>query len=290
MDRSGGCPEATAHVAWAGDLVSLQPSTERSWVGTVLSHCNQCVLQEEVFGICWHDGNQVPRARMELAMLTMIIVARGQTILISQILVSRQAVEKGEAISEVDVDVVVAEAPEVVVDRLVHALLHIALDLAALRIWNLLLLLQSGRILWERPLDDGRLQLYRLATRLGLRLGRRGSTQGKHSAQSECCDRSLMKNISTNHADWKIANKHTKTRTASPTSSGTRRGKFVTTCRLAHRKCCDWPARRDGNDNTATCVRGAPQSIGKQCFTNIKIHNRQRVPDHVLAAKKKTRL
>ena len=86
--------------------------------------------------------------------------ARGQTILMSQILGSRQGVEKGEAVSERDVDLVVVEAPEVVVDHLVTAFLHIALNLAALRIWNLHLpFLQSRRILWERPHDDGRPQL-----------------------------------------------------------------------------------------------------------------------------------
>ena len=46
-----------------------------------------------------------------------------------------------KAVSDLDVDLVVAQAPEVVVDRLVHALLHTALKLAALRIWNLRLLL-----------------------------------------------------------------------------------------------------------------------------------------------------
>ena len=63
---------------------------------------------------------------MELAKLTTVMFARGQTILIRQILVSRQAVEKGEAVSDLDEDLVVADAPELVVDRLVRALLHIA--------------------------------------------------------------------------------------------------------------------------------------------------------------------
>ena len=47
---------------------------------------------------------------------------------------------------------------------------------AALRIGSLrLFLLQSGRLLWERPLDDGKLRLRRLATGLGRELGRHGS-------------------------------------------------------------------------------------------------------------------
>ena len=36
-----GAPKQSAQVAWAGGLVSLQPRTQGSWVGTVLSHCNQ---------------------------------------------------------------------------------------------------------------------------------------------------------------------------------------------------------------------------------------------------------
>ena len=73
--------------------------------------------------------------------------------MISQILVPSQAVHKGEAVSDLDVDLVVAEAPDVVVDRPVHVLLHIALNLAALRTWNLrLLLLQGGRTPWKRLL------------------------------------------------------------------------------------------------------------------------------------------
>ena len=43
-----GAPKPSAQVACSEDLVSLQPSTEGSWVGGVLSHCNQCVLQEKV--------------------------------------------------------------------------------------------------------------------------------------------------------------------------------------------------------------------------------------------------
>ena len=170
-----GASRQSAQVAWAGDLVLLQPSTQKSSVGAVPPHCTQCVLHEVVFRISFvtkHDGNQVPNARIELAKLTIMCLARGQTILISQILVPSQAVEKVEAVFDLDVDLVVAEAPEVVVDRLVRVLLRIALNLAALRIWSLrLLLLQGGRILWERPLDDGTFRLRRLATRLATDLG-----------------------------------------------------------------------------------------------------------------------
>ena len=47
-----GAPKQRAQVAWAGDVVSLTPSTQKSWVGAVPPHCNQCVLQENVFRIC----------------------------------------------------------------------------------------------------------------------------------------------------------------------------------------------------------------------------------------------
>ena len=110
-----GVPKRSAQVAWAGDVVSLQPSTRRSWIGTVLLHC---VLQEKVFRICfchqarWQSG-PARQNRAREAHNNMF----GQTILISQILVSRQAVEKSE-VSELDADLVVADAPQVVVDRL----------------------------------------------------------------------------------------------------------------------------------------------------------------------------
>ena len=103
-----------------------------------------------------HDGNQVPNGRMELAKLTIKCFVRGLTVVTSQVLVPSQAVKKGQAVSDLDADLVVAKALEVVVDRPLHVLLHIALDTAALR----------GRILWERPLDYARLRLRRLATRL----------------------------------------------------------------------------------------------------------------------------
>ena len=68
-------------------------------------------------------------------------------------------------VSELDVDVVVAEAPEVVVDRFVHGLLHIALkSCSASHLESPPSPLQSGDILGERPLDDDRLRLRPLAT------------------------------------------------------------------------------------------------------------------------------
>ena len=111
MDR-GGCSEAKRIL--------------RSWGrNNAFALQSLRILQEKVFRIClvtWHDGNQVPNARIDIARLTLTCFARGQTIETCQILVSRHAVENGEAVSELDVDLVVAEAPEVVVHRLAHAL------------------------------------------------------------------------------------------------------------------------------------------------------------------------
>ena len=89
-----------SQVAWAGDLVSLQASSQRAQAGAAPPQKNQCVLQDKAFRICFvtmHNENQVPNARMDLATLTIICC---QTFLISQIRVRSQAVEEGEAVSD----------------------------------------------------------------------------------------------------------------------------------------------------------------------------------------------
>ena len=48
-----GAPKQSAPAVWAGDLVSLQLHTQRSWVGAVPPRCHQRVLQEKVFRVCF---------------------------------------------------------------------------------------------------------------------------------------------------------------------------------------------------------------------------------------------
>ena len=113
--RSGGCPEAkrTSCVGWGRRLPAAKHSK-------VLDRNRASALRLAREGLSnlfchqarWQSG-PARQNRAREAHNNMF----GQTILISQILVSRKAVEKSE-VSELDADLVVADAPQAVVDRL----------------------------------------------------------------------------------------------------------------------------------------------------------------------------
>ena len=135
--------------------------------------------------------------------------------LISQILVSRQAVEQGEFVSELDADLVVAEAPE----RFASGISAFSFS-KVVAFSGSVVLMTSGFRSIDLRLD--------LDFDLGGML-----VEEEQTAQSECCDRSLMKKtILRTMQIWKIENKHTNPIIASLTDSGTRTHKCVTTFRL----------------------------------------------------------
>ena len=112
------------------------------------------------------------------------------SILIRQIFVSRQAVEKGESVSELDADLVVAEAPE----RFASGISAFSLSKVVAFSGSVLLVTAGFRSIDLLPdLDLG-----------GMKVVKRSK---RHKANAVIAP--LTKNNSTNHADWKIENKHT---------------------------------------------------------------------------------